>query len=285
MTDGDGAANDDDILPGRRVAGPFRSTPADGGEAIRVVCPFLALELADGQFGPAEGEDGINRCIAIGEPIPQSSRQQQFVCLTGAHVNCPRFLRGVLVAGMPALAPAPAKEPISPAVVGAGLVLAAALAASFGFLAIRGGFGLSLPSSGPDQAAAVVSAGVAGPSVAPALSVAPSPGPVPTATLGLTVPHRSSPSPSPSPTSSPTPLPTATPAPTPTPRPTSDRYALLTKCPSTNDCWIYVIRSGDNLRSIANYFGVSYDRMIAMNPGMRTPIHAGDRLRIPTPTR
>jgi hypothetical protein len=60
---------------------------------------------------------------------------------------------------------------------------------------------------------------------------------------------------------------------------------VLTKCPGTSDCWIYVIRSGDNLVSIAHWFGVDYDRMRAMNPRLRVPIHAGDQLRIPTPTR
>jgi LysM repeat protein len=82
-----------------------------------------------------------------------------------------------------------------------------------------------------------------------------------------------------------TPVPTSTPATTPVP--TSDRFALLTACPSTPNCWIYVIRSGDNLRSIANYFGVSYNRILQMNPSITDPttIHAGQKLRIPTPTR
>jgi spore germination protein YaaH len=80
---------------------------------------------------------------------------------------------------------------------------------------------------------------------------------------------------------------------TPTPRPThtpasgatSDRLAVLTKCPGTSDCYIYVIRSGDNLVSIVHWFGVDLDRVRAMNPNLRVPIHAGDKLRIPTPTR
>jgi hypothetical protein len=46
-----------------------------------------------------------------------------------------------------------------------------------------------------------------------------------------------------------------------------------------------VIRAGDNLTSIANWFGVDFDEMIAMNPNLRRPIHTGDKLRIPTPTR
>jgi len=60
---------------------------------------------------------------------------------------------------------------------------------------------------------------------------------------------------------------------------------VLTPCPSAPNCWVYVIRSGDNLVSIANWFGVDYDRMRAMNPNLRVPIHTGDRLHIPTPTR
>jgi hypothetical protein len=72
---------------------------------------------------------------------------------------------------------------------------------------------------------------------------------------------------------------------TPTPKPSSDRYAVLTACPSTPNCWVYVIRSGDNLVSIANWFGVSYARVRSMNPNLRIPIHTGDHLRIPTPTR
>ncbi|MDQ3128579.1 MAG: LysM peptidoglycan-binding domain-containing protein [Chloroflexota bacterium] len=54
-----------------------------------------------------------------------------------------------------------------------------------------------------------------------------------------------------------------------------------------SDCWIYVIRSGDNLRSIANYFGVSYERVLTMNPDLGDPtnVRPGYRLRIPTPTR
>jgi LysM repeat protein len=46
-----------------------------------------------------------------------------------------------------------------------------------------------------------------------------------------------------------------------------------------------VIRSGDNLESIAHWFGVSYSEMLAMNPNLRIPIQPGDQLRIPTPTR
>lgn len=259
----------------------FRAVPERDPHDTGSACRFLALETPDGSFQPpTAGVDAANRCVSLGEPVPQSSRQQQLVCLTVAHRNCPRFLRGVLLAHEPL--PPPRREPTSPAVIGAALVLAAALAASFGFLAVRGGFAVPLGSGSP---APVVVAG--GPTSTASSTIAPPPSAPPSASP--------SPSPSPSPTPAPTASASATPAPTPpltptpapaaTPTASSDRYALLTKCPSQPDCWIYVIRSGDNLQSIANWFGVSLDRMLAMNPDLRTPIHAGDRLRISTPTR
>lgn len=235
------------------------------------ICPFLATEGPDGAMRAAIGWPGpANRCTALGEPQPQSDRQQALVCLTTSHVNCPRYLRGVLLAGMPP--PKAARQPISAAVVGSGLVLAAALAASFGFLIVRGGFEVPIASPGGSQLGVGPRPSLS-PSATPLLTIAPSASPSPSS------------SPSPAPSASPTPIPTPTPTRRPTPAPTSDRYAVLTRCPSTPNCWIYTVRSGDNLHSIADWFGVSYDRILEMNPGLTTPIHAGDRLRIPTPTR
>ena len=68
-------------------------------------------------------------------------------------------------------------------------------------------------------------------------------------------------------------------------QPTSGRYALLTACPDRSGCWIYHIRSGDNLYSIANYFGVSLKTVQAWNPWTQSGLKTGRELRIPTPTR
>jgi LysM repeat protein len=74
---------------------------------------------------------------------------------------------------------------------------------------------------------------------------------------------------------------------TPTPAATSNRYALLTPCPSTPACYLYTVRAGDNLVSIANYFGVPYDTVVRLNPGLGDPatIQPGTVLILPPPTR
>jgi hypothetical protein len=276
VADGEGIAGGE-ALPIERVRPLFRAGPLRDPGDTTGSCRFLAVETDDGGLEAATGAvDAANRCTALGEPLPQSARQQELVCLVAAHVNCPRYLRGILVAGTPA--PPAARQPVSRAVIGASLVLAASLATSIGFLAIRGGFTVPLASAPTAPAIAVAS-------LAPTASLAPAASPSPTSAPTPSPSPIPSASPPPSPSPTPAPTPTATPARTPPPAPSSDRYAVLTKCPNQSDCWIYVIRSGDNLRSIANWFGVSFDRMMAMNPNLRTPIHAGDRLRIPTPTR
>ena len=75
--------------------------------------------------------------------------------------------------------------------------------------------------------------------------------------------------------------------PTPTTRTkaSASRLALLTPCPDSPDCYIYVVRSGDNLFSIANYFGVPLSTVKAMNPWTKNGLKAGRELRIPPPTR
>ena len=244
------------------------------------ICPFFRSDRAGLLEPPFEMPDEANRCIAVGGPQPQSARQQELVCLTAGHFNCHLFLQGV-VNRRKAVVRLPAKRGLSTPVALSALALVAAAALSVAFLLVRGG--LTMP------VASVVPSGVAVISPAPASQVAVAlPDPTPTEAIPTASP---TPSPSPSPTASPSPAPTPppTPAPTParTPPRTSDRYALLEPCPGRNNCWIYTVRSGDNLRSIANYFGVSYPTVLDMNPQITDPttIRAGDEIRMPPPTR
>jgi hypothetical protein len=246
------------------------------------MCRFLASESADGVVGPpVEGIDTSNRCVALGDLTPQSTRQQELVCLATAHGTCPRYLRGVfLESGPPARRP---RDPISGAVIASAMIFVAAIAASFGFLAVRGGLSVELidPSPGTSQVAVVP----------PSLAPADPPSTAPVVTLPPSAEPSPSPSPAPSaePTASPTPSPTpvVTPRPrTPTPSPSSDRYAVLAPCPAAPDCWIYTVRSGDNLVSIAHWFGVPLDTVYEMNPWARTSgLRPGQELRLPPPTR
>jgi len=257
-----------------RVLGQSSANPA--------ICPFLAATIDDGLGPPIEAPDPRNRCTAIGQPTPQSGRQQELVCLTRGHSNCPRYLRGALVLGETAAATD--RSGPSVAVIGAALALAVAGSLSVGFLLVRGGFDLTLPSPAPSQLAVV--ADTPGPTT---ISLAPTPSPSPSPTDSPLPTDTPSPTPSASPVV--TPSPTAVPTPRPTPKPTtaplSNRYQFLTKCPSTPNCWIYTVRAGDNLRSIVNWFGVSYDTVLKMNPQITDPtqIRAGDKIRMPPPTR
>ncbi|MDO8484355.1 MAG: LysM peptidoglycan-binding domain-containing protein [Candidatus Limnocylindrales bacterium] len=245
------------------------------------MCPFLRAVDDDGSLGdPIRWPDQANRCTALGDAAPQSARQQEHACLASAHVNCPRFVRGALDMVEPTPAAAGARLQLTPAIVGALLVLAASFALSVGFVVANGGMDLPAAASGSQQAAlgsAAPSPGAssespAGTSVAPSASTEPSAGTAPSAEPSLAV--------------TPSPSPTATPTPASTARPGSDRYALLKACPDAPDCWIYVVRSGDNLVSIARYFGVSFEVVGELNPRTKTTeLVAGQELRLPPPTR
>ena len=253
-------------------------------------CPFFRSIGAGGALmPPIEVPDPANRCLAVAEAKPQSIRQQQLVCLTDGHVNCPRYLRGALVSSQVTRHRLP-RPTASPPVIASVLVLILSAAASVGFLLANGGMALALPSSGPGG----VAAGSPSPSVPPEASVVPqpsnaSPSPAdPSPTRPVTAPP-ASPEPTIAPSPPPSPTPGATPGPTPAPTPaaTSDRYAVLEPCPGAPDCWIYTVRPGDNFQSIVNWFGVPFDTVVAMNPqlGDVATIHAGDRIRVPPPTR
>ena len=152
------------------------------------------------------------------------------------------------------------------------VILVMAVSASAAFVMARGGLVLSGDVASPSAAAVVPTASPS--AVSPSVIVSASPSIAPTPSLAASA------------TPSATPQPSDTPAPTATPRPTSDRYALLKPCPSTPNCWIYTVRSGDNVFSIARYFGVSMDSIYARNPPLKqTGLHAGQQLRLPPPTR
>ncbi len=155
---------------------------------------------------------------------------------------------------------------LTPTIAASVVLLVASAAAAISFIAATGG--LRLPGTLPTDAA-----------VTTASPAAPATTPVSTATV--------TPSPAPGPTATPAPTPVASPTLSVTPAPTSDRYQLLEPCATTPDCYLYTIRIGDNLRSIANYFGVSYDTILLLNPTITDPatIQPGDVIALPPPGR
>ncbi len=209
--------------------------------------------------------------------------------MRAAHVDCPRYRRGT---GRPVASwHAGIHAPTVPRAIGASLVvLALAAGISFGFVLQRGG--IDLPVSALASGAAAVDASA--PASAPVASGPTSqPTPVASADPGAS----SSPEPAASPTVSQPPAitlpPTASAAPTPSPKPkpsasggpSASRLAVLKPCSGQKGCYIYTIRAGDNLFSIAHWFGVSLDTIRAWNPAVQHGIHPGDQIRIPTPTR
>lgn len=258
------------------------------------VCSFLRAIDEDGVLGlPVESPDPANRCAALRGPVPQSLRQQELVCLTSGHVNCPRYLRGSIGASEPPKRVS-ATRTVTPATAGALAVFTLAFVVSVGFVVSNGGLVLSAAGPTPGASGSVLAeVETAAPTAAPTAEPTPVATPLPSSspTSSSTPTPSSSPSPTPTPTPSPsrtpTPTPTSTPKPTATstPKPTSNRFALLTPCPNTPSCYIYVIRSGDNLYSIANYFGVSLAKVQAMNPWIKSGLQVGRGLRIPPPTR
>jgi len=227
------------------------------------VCPFFRSVASDGSLAAPIGQpDDANRCAAFGEPLPQSARQQELVCRTDAHTGCPRYLRGSAVEADD-IVPERRPRTMTTAILSSILLLVATMAAAISFVIARGG--LDLPSPALPTEAAVL----------------PTPTIVP---LPSTTPVPVSPAPSAAPT--PSPAPTPTPTATPLPSPTSDRYALLEPCPDQPDCWIYTVRAGDNLSSIANYFGIPLSVVYDLNPELRTQaLRPGKEVILPPPTR
>jgi len=248
----------------------------DGRSPNAWVCPFLrSVDDRNRMDLPSEAPDVANRCSALDEAVPQSLRQQELVCLTTSHVNCPRYLRGAVVTTDVAVAHVRSTPRVTPAMFGALALLAAAFTVSIVFTFVRGGLDLA-------------AGGITGSAAPSSSAIAVVPTPVRSAAPSLDVSAVPSVAKSPVEVSTPTAEPNATPAPTPAPTavPRSSRYALLTACPTKPDCWLYRVRPGNNLYSIAHYFGVPLATVKALNPWTKTSVlKAGRVLILPPPTR
>ncbi|MEJ7695487.1 MAG: LysM domain-containing protein [Candidatus Limnocylindrales bacterium] len=285
------------------IAGPSSNSAGIAGPSSNpAICPFLrAVDDDDVLTAATETPHPANRCAAMSEVVPQSLRQQDLVCLTSGHVNCPRFLRGVPLAGAPVVPGARARPSISWPILGFILVLVSALIGSVAFVVSRGGIDMAAVAL-PTRSAAASSSAQAVASVAPSVALAtlapataapltsapttpPTPTPVPTPTPTPTA--KPTQKPTPKPTARPSPKPTARPTARPTVKPVSSRYAVLDRCSSgAKNCWVYTIRSGDNLYSIANYFGIPLATIYDRNPWTRTEsLRAGRELILPAPRR
>ena len=255
-----------------------RGAYASAAPELRV-CPFLRAQVDASLVDPLHWPDPANRCVALGDPAPQSLRQQEYACLASSHVNCPRFRRGLPAieqAADDAAASGRSGMRLTPAIAGALVVLAASFVLSVGFVVANGGMDLRTAAGGAGPSGSPASGAPAPSASADVEGAAATPTPEPTPT----------PAPSPSPTSEPTPRPTPSSTPEVTPTPSSDRYALLRPCGDEADCWIYEVRLGDNLVSIANYFGVPLSAVYERNPWAETEqLRPGQELRLPPPTR
>ncbi len=270
------------------------------------VCPFLRRPDGGSLVAPVAFAVDGQTCVAIGAPRGQSQKQQELVCLRAAHTDCPRYQRGALV-GAPAAASRRSAPTVPRATFAALLILVLSAGISFGFVVQRGGIAMPVVGASP-AATSVAVVATASPAVtaepvateapvatessepsasaivaeSPSLETTPSPTPEPTPAPTV--------APTPVPTVAPTPVPTVAPTPRPTVKPTatptSSRYKLLTPCPDRKNCYIYTVRSGDNLFSIARYFGHSLSTIYAWNPKYpATRLRVGDPIRMPPPTR
>ncbi len=134
-----------------------------------LVCPFLrAADAKDVLGAPIESPDTANRCAALADAVPQSLRQQELVCLTSAHINCPRYMRGAVVVSEPARI-ANVTRSVKPVTAGALVAFGLAFLVSVGFVVANGGLVLSGAVVSPSPSAS-------------GLAVAETPAPTPIAT-------------------------------------------------------------------------------------------------------
>ena len=263
-----GARVDPAVAPAAHPTAPARGTAAKApSRPERAATSAVDTEVAPTTGAvPAIGSAAAAESAATAESAaPTADVDHRVPEMVGVEVA------EAAAAGMAASDPAgPVGRPsrtLTPAIVLSLLLLIGSAAAAVSFAAATGG--LQLPTRPP--VAVVLPSATPRPTVAPTVAATPAP------TL----------EPSPVPTIAPTPSPLVTIAPTvaPSPAPTSNRYALLIACPDKPDCYLYTIRSGDNLSSIASYFGVPYDTVLKLNPNLALPIQPGDVIVLPPPTR
>ncbi len=274
--DGIGDASRRDVAVSRR---------GDVAVSRRGVCPYLLRDVDGTLAEPEQAASDDNRCVALGGPRVLSAQQQELVCLRPAHLDCPRYRRAVSRPGGPG--PGLLRLTAVPRAVGVSLLLLAISAGvSFGFVLQRGGLDLP-PVTTPDSTEAAMATGAPG---ATASFASPSPSSAaPTQTLGASATVSPTPRATTRPTARPTPRPTPAPAasaPVASGVPSASRLALLTRCPDRAGCYIYTVRAGDNLTSIAAWFGVPLATVYDWNPRLKgSVIQPGLQIRIPTPTR
>lgn len=277
------------------------SEPAAGNTGP-MRCHFLRSVGSDGRLGEAQrAAVPTHRCAAFGDPLPLSLRQQELVCLQRVHVSCPRYVRGTVLANESPSAQAD-EEPRRPlpllSLVGAGLVVLAVLvvlSAAFGLPPFASGTiptPIIVPVTHAPSATASSAAPKASSSATATIVMSPSTSAKPTQTLVPTPKPSPTPTPKPSPTNTPTPA-----APTWPPGATASRMNLVVPCTDQAGCYVYTVRGAgpppggngssvaDTLPNIATYFGVDLNQVKTLNPWSSSGIKAGDKLKIPPPTR
>src|SRR4029079_5814480 len=119
------------------------------------VCPFLRSLDDDRSLGrPVDVPDPVNRCASMSDPVPQSLRQQELVCLTSGHVNCPRYLRGARASTEPVVAAG--AQVVTPAIAGSVVILVVAFLLSIAFVVANGGLTLTAAAAPPSSSGDVV---------------------------------------------------------------------------------------------------------------------------------
>ncbi len=282
------AAPEDQFDHGSMVRPMTEAGPSISGP---IRCEFLRSVGPAGTLGEAQTTAvPTHRCAAFGDPLPLSLRQQELVCLQRVHVSCPRYVRGTLLAAEEKAQPDAGERrdrgiPVL-TVAGVGLFL---LALGILFTGLLGFPPFGNAGSPTRQPVAAVSTSSS--------TAASTPTPATVSAIPAVQPSTSTPpagSPSASPSASKTAAgPTAVASATWPPGATASRMDLLVPCTDQANCYVYTVRGAgtngssvaDTVDGIARYFGVTTSSIYALDPWATAGINAGDKLKIPPPTR